>query len=110
VQHVAIGRLPDQPAHDDPTRLHQPTGPIDRTDPAAVAAALVIAGLADQDLEVVDLGVDTLAIEPTAASVRVAATHRPPTAAAAAHTSVYELDLTREPNGAWQLAGFRQTQ
>ncbi len=56
----------------------------------------------------VDLGVETLAANGSAAHVRIAATHR--TQAGAPHTSVYELDLSRDAGGSWRLVGFRQSQ
>ncbi len=107
LRHVAIARLAEEPAHDDELPVQQPPGPVDRSDPAAVAAALIVAGLAEQGLQVVDLGVQTLAVNPTAATVRVAATHRAEMAGAP-HTSVYELDLTPEPDGSWRVVDFRQ--
>ena len=109
VRHVAISRLPQQPAHGDERLLDQPPGLTDPSDPAAVAAALVRAGLVGEGLEVVDLGVDALVIGPAAATVRVAATHRSELAGAP-HTSVYELDLVRDPGRPWRLAGFLQAQ
>jgi len=110
VGHVAISQLPEQPAHEPDLPLDQPSRPMDRSDPAAVAAALVVAGLAEQGLEVVDLGVQTLPATADGITVRVAATHRP--GQGAPHTSVYELDLTRVggPGGSWRLAGSRQAQ
>jgi hypothetical protein len=108
VGHVTIAGLPEQPAHEHDGPLERPAAPMDRDDPAAVAAGLVVEGLAEQDLEVVDLGVDTLAASPSAATVRIAATHQ--TETGIPHTSVYELDLSRDPEGSWRLVGFRQAQ
>ena len=108
VRHVTVSRLPDQPAHDDERPLEDPAGPVDRDDPAAVGVALVVDGLAEQNLDVVDLGVETLAANPSTATVRIAATHR--TEAGAPHTSIYELDLSRDADGPWRLVGFRQAQ
>lgn len=109
VRHVAIQRLPEQPAHEADRPLDQPPGPVDRSDPAAVAVAIVVAGLAEQGLEVVDMGVEAVPATSDRVTVRVAATHRAGVSAAP-HTSVYELDLTRGPGGSWRLAGFRQAQ
>ena len=106
LRHVAVAALPEEPAHDDELRSIEPPGSVDRSDPGAVAAELIVSGLAEQGLEVVDLGVENLAATPTAATVRIAATHRAETATAL-HTSVYEVDLTRDRGGPWRLAGFR---
>lgn len=107
VSQVSIWRLPDQPDHGPDRPTDQPPGPLDRSDPTEVAVAQIVAGLADQGLDVVDLGVDTLRASSAAVTVRVAATHRAG-AAGPPHTSVYELDLTRTADGSWQPAGFRQ--
>ena len=106
VRHVAVAALPEEPAHDDELLVTRPSGSVDRSEPAAVAAELIVAGLAEQGLEVVDLGVEILVATPSAATVRVAATHRAETATAL-HTSVYELDLTRDRGGPWRLARSR---
>ena len=108
VRHVTVSRLPDQPAHDHERPVKHPARSVARNDPAAVAVALVVDGLAEQDLEVVDLGVETLAANPSTATVRIAATHR--TQDGAPHTSIYELDLSRAAEGSWRLVGFRQAQ
>jgi hypothetical protein len=108
VRHVSIAGLPEQPAHDHDRPLEHPAAPVDRDDPAAVAVGLIVEGLAEQDLEVIDLGVDTLAASPSTATVRIAATHQ--TQTGTPHTSVYELDLSRDAEGSWRLAGFRQAQ
>ncbi|HUG86840.1 MAG TPA: hypothetical protein VMM13_19880 [Euzebya sp.] len=107
IRQVAIARLPEQPAHAPELPLDQPPGPVDRSDPAAVAVALIVAGLAEEGLEMMDLGVQTLPASPNAVTVRVAAAHRAELASAP-HTSVYELDLTRGPGGTWRLVGYRQ--
>ena len=107
VRHVAISRLPEQPAHHDEVPVAQPPGPLDRSDPVAVAVALIVTGLAEEGLEVVDLGTETLAAKPAVATVRVAASHRQQ-GGATPHTSVYELDLSRDPGGSWRRVGFRQ--
>lgn len=109
VRHVALSRLPEQPAHDHEVPVAQPPGPVDRSDPAAVAVALIVTGLAEQGLEVVDLGTETLVANPDVATVRIAATHRADVTAAP-HTSVYELDLIRDPEGSWRLVDSRQAQ
>ncbi len=109
VRHVAISRLPEQPAHDHEAPVAQPSGPVDRGDPVAVAVALIVTGLAEQGLEVVDLGTETLVANPAVATVRIAATHRADVTAAP-HTSVYELDLTRDADGSWRLVDFQQAQ
>ena len=106
VGHVAISRLPEQPAHHE-MPVAQPPSPLDRSDPVAVAVALIVTGLAEEGLEVVDLGTETLAAQPAVATVRVAATHRPQ-GGATPYTSVYELDLSRDPDGSWRTVGFRQ--
>ena len=108
VRHIAVSRLPDQPAHDHERPLEYPAGPVDRDDPAAVAVAVIAGGLVEQDLQLVDLGVETLAPNPSTATVRIAATHRTDTGAP--QTSVYELDLSRAAEGSWRLVGFRQSQ
>ena len=108
VRHVTESRVPDQPAHDDDRPVEHAGGRANRDDPAAVAVATVVDGLAEQNLEVVDLGVETLGENPSTATVRIAATHR--TQAGAAHTSIYELDLSRAAEGSWRLVGFRQAQ
>jgi hypothetical protein len=104
---VAIARLPEQPAHDAELPLHQPPGPVDRSDPAAVAVALIASGLAQEGLEVIDLGVQSLPTAANTVTVRVAAAHRAELASAP-HTSVYELHLSREPGGTWRLVDYRQ--
>lgn len=108
VRQLAIAALPEEPAHDDALALQPSAEPVDRSDPAAVAVELIVGGLAGQGLGVVDVGVEALAGTATAVTVLVAATHRAGTAAVE-HTSVYELDLTRDTGGSWRLAGFRQT-
>jgi hypothetical protein len=107
VRQAAIARLPEQPAHDDDQPVHRPPDSVDLDDPAAVAVELIVAGLAEQGLEVVDVGVETLTVTPKAVTVLVAATHRAEMTGVP-HTSVYELDLTRDPGGAWRLVGFGQ--
>ena len=107
LRHVAMAPLPEESAHDDDLPLERSPGPVERSDPAAVAMELILGGLAEQGLEVLDIGVQTVAANPTAATVRVAATHRIETTRAP-HTSVYELDLARVPDGTWHLVGFRQ--
>ena len=106
VGHVAISRLPEQPAHHE-VLVAQAPGPLDRSDPVAVAVGLIVTGLAEESLEVVDLGTETVAAKPAVATVRVAATHRQ-RGGAAPYTSVYELDLRRDPDGSWRTVGFRQ--
>lgn len=107
VGHVVISRLPEQPAHDPEQPLDPPSGPLDRRDPAAVAVRIVVAGLARQGLEVVDLGVHAPSAASDRVTVRVVATHRGGVSGAV-HTSVYELDLSRSPAGVWRLVGYRQ--
>jgi hypothetical protein len=107
LRHVAVGPLPEEPAHDDDLPVAQPPRTVDRSDPAAAAVELIVTGLAEQGLEVVDVGVEILATTPAAATVLIAATHRTDTTGAP-HTSVYELDLDREPGGTWWLVEFRQ--
>lgn len=106
VRHVVISRLPEQPGHPDEVRVAQPGG-LDRSDPVSVAVAVIVTGLAEEGLEVVDLGTETLAATPAVATVRVAATHRPE-GGATPYTSIYELDLSRAPDGSWRTVGFRQ--
>ena len=106
VRHLALSRLAEGPAHDDALPVEPALGPLDQNDPEEVAAALIVAGLAEQGLEVVDVGVQTLARETAAATVRVAATHR--ARGGAPHTSIYELQLSRRPEASWRLVGFRQ--
>ena len=108
-RHVAVSQLRELPAHDPDTPVVLPSDPVDRGDPEAVTAALIVAGLAEQGLEVVDLGTATVAASAAMASVRVAATHRVD-ATATPHTSVYELDLIRDGQGSWHLLEFRQAQ
>ncbi|HEX2029009.1 MAG TPA: hypothetical protein VHF25_13520, partial [Nitriliruptorales bacterium] len=74
IQQVAIADLPDQPAHNPSRPVHQRLGPVDRSDPQAVALALIIAGLAREGLEVVDVGAQTASTSADQATVRVAAT------------------------------------
>ena len=106
IRHLAIPRLAEEPAHDDALPVEPAPEAVDRHDPEAAAAALILAGLAEQGLEVVDLGVETLDRDPAAATVRVAATHQ--AEGGAQHTSVYELDLARGRNTPWRLVGFHQ--
>ena len=108
VAHIAVSRLPEQPAHDPDRPLRQASASAQQDDAAAVAVAQIVAGLTEQGLEVVDLGVQTLRATPDSVTVRVAVTHQP--VAATPHTSVYELDLARGQRGPWRLAGFRQPQ
>jgi hypothetical protein len=107
-RHISVSHLPEQPAHDDERALEHPAGPLDQDDAAAAAVALIAGGLAEQGLEVVDLGVETLAATPSTARVRVAVAHR--TKAGAPHTSVYELNLARDAENSWRLDGYRQAQ
>jgi len=109
VRHVAVSRLPELPAHDPDAPIVLPSDPVDGSDPVAVAQALIVTGLAEQSLEVVDLGTDTRARTAAVATVRVAATHRAD-ATATPYTSVYELSLTRDGQGSWHLLEFRQAQ
>ena len=109
VRHVVVARLPELPAHDPDAPVVLPSDPVDRSDPEAVAAALVVTGLTKQGLDVVDLGTDTVVATAAVATVRVAATHRAD-ATATPHTSVYELKLTRDRAGSWHLLEFRQAQ
>jgi hypothetical protein len=106
VRHLALARLAEEPAHDDALPVKPDADPVDPDDAEAIAASLIATGLADQGLQVVDLGVETLAWTPAAATVQVAATHRG--GGAATHTSVYELDLARDPDTPWRLVAFRQ--
>ena len=108
VRHVELSGLPEQPAHDHEGPPEQPPG-VDRGDPAVVAVALVVDGLAEQGLEVIDLAVERVRGRPEAVTVRVAATHQP-AASGPSHTSVYELDLARGHDRGWRLVGSRQTQ
>lgn len=109
VGHVVITQLPEQPAHEPEQPLDRPSGPVDRGDPAAVAVRIVVVGLAEQGLEVVDLGVHAPFATSDRVTVRVVATHRGGVSAAV-HTSAYELDLSRGPAGLWRLVGHRQAQ
>jgi hypothetical protein len=106
IRHLAIPRLAEEPTHDDALPAEPAPEAVDRHDPEAAAAALIVAGLVDQGLQVVDLGVETLHRDPAAATVRVAATHQ--AEGGATHKSVYELDLARRPEASWRLVGFRQ--
>ena len=109
VSRVAISRLPEQPAHDDAARpLEHPTATNPR-DPTAVAAALILEGLAKQGLGVIDLGAETVRTAANDATVRVAATHEA-AGSTGRHTSIYELDLRRDRGRNWNLVGSRQTQ
>ena len=109
VRHVVVSRLPEQPAHDPDAPVVLPSDPVDRGDPEGFAAALIAHGLAEQGLEVVDLGTDTVVATAAVATVRVAVTHRAD-ATATPHTSVHELDLTRDGGRSWHLLEFRQAQ
>jgi hypothetical protein len=106
VRHLALARLTEEPAHDDALPVELTSDPVDPDDAEAVAVSLIATGLADQGLQVVDLGVETLAWTDATANVRVAVTHR--AEGGATHTSVYELDLARGPNSPWRLVGFGQ--
>lgn len=77
--------------------------------PAHVATAIVLDGLAEEGLEVLDFGVEHIAVGSAAATVRVAATHRG-AKATAPHMSVYVLALVREGSRRWRLASFEQAQ
>ena len=109
VGHVVIALLPELPAHVSEQPLDLPPGPVDRRDPAAVAVGIVVVGLAEQGLEVVDLGVHAPSTTSDRVTVWVVATHRGGVSAAV-HASVYELDLARGPAGLWGLVGYRQAQ
>ena len=109
VAQLALSQLPQQPAHGDERPLLRPSDPDGPDDPAAVAAAVILAGLAEEQREVVDLGIETIQAASQAVTLLVAATHRSGLEAAP-HTSVYELDVTRHPDGSWRLASFRQVQ
>lgn len=107
VRHVELSALPEQHPHDDPVPLDPRGGPVEQGDPAAVAVALIVDGLGEQGLEVVDLGVETARASADAATIRIAATHQAGTSGPS-HTSVYEVDLARDPDGPWRSVGFRQ--
>lgn len=109
VRHIETSQLPEQPAHEPHAPLDPSPGPVDHGDPESVAVALIVEGLADQGLQVVDLGVEGLPAQRGVVTVRVVATHQAD-AAAMSHTSVYEIDLARDPAGSWRPVGFRQAQ
>jgi hypothetical protein len=108
VRHVAAGQLPDQPLHDadNGTNGSSVSGEVDPTDPVAVATARTVGSLRAQGLEVVDLGAETTVRVDDLVTVRVAVTHRNGPDATP-HTSVYELDLTRDRDGVWEVTRAR---
>lgn len=70
---------------------------------------IVVEGLVEQGLEVVDLGVHAPPATSDRVTVRVVATHQD-AVSGTVHTSAYELDLNRGPAGVWVLARYRQAQ
>jgi hypothetical protein len=105
---VIDGRLPEQPFHDagpPPGGRHE-LADLDQADPAEVAIDRIAARLAAQGLEIDDLGIATIARADDRVTLRVAATHRTGPAATP-YTSVYELDLTRGPDGHWSVTRSR---
>lgn len=106
VRHVDIARLPELPLHDleapPPDLAASPA--VDLADPVAVATGHIRAGLTAEGLEVVDLDGDQTAAAGGRVSVGVVATHRTGPAGQP-HTSVYELDLARQPEGSWAVVG-----
>lgn len=100
IRHVELRQLPAAPAHDDPRPIEL-RDPPDPADPAQVAIAQLVAGLAAQDLQVVDIGAATIRTTPDRRTLRVAVTHR--TDRSAPHTSVYEVELARGGDGSWAV-------
>ena len=108
VRHVTISGLPEQPTNDPDRPLKHPAVSLDRDDPAAVAVTLIEDGLAEEGLQLLDVGVQTRTSRPGAATVRIAATHQ--AQGGTRHTSIYELDLARHPKASWRVVTFHQSQ
>lgn len=106
VSHVAVERLPQEPAH-HPATAEELTLPPGLSGPAAVAASTITSALRAQGLVVSDVGVETVSSTGDRATVLVTATHV--ASSAATHTSVYELGLVREA-GRWRIVGYRVVQ
>ncbi len=107
ITRVAIGDLPQEPAH-GPELLAEPVPKVESKDAVAVAVDLVVDGLVEQGLVVLDIGAEPVDIRPGSATVRIAVTHA--SESGGLHTSGYELYLLRDTNDRWISAGFRQLQ
>lgn len=103
---IDLEQLPDVPHHDGPRPMAfaQP----DAAEPEQVAISQLVDGLAAQGLDVVDVGSTTTGAGPDHRTLRVAVTHQ--SARSAPHTSVYELELTRDDAGTWTVVSWTAVQ
>ena len=100
VAHVQVGDLPQPPSHTDahdPVEI--PSAAPGDSDPAAAAIRVVAQGLEVQGLTVTDIGGQVISVAEATASVAVTATFTSPHGRS--HTAIYELDLSRDPDGRW---------
>ncbi len=107
ITRVAIVDLPQEPAH-GPELLPQPVPKVEPKDAVAVAVDLVVDGLQEQGLVIIDIGSEPVDISPGSATVRIAATHT--SESGDLHTSGYELYLLQDTHDRWISAGFLQLQ
>lgn len=78
----------------------------DQHDPAAVAAELVLDGLAEQGLSVIAVETELVEHRDQVARVQVAVVHS--TGRGHPHQSLYTIELDQTRDG-WQTAGFTET-
>lgn len=107
IRQIELRALPAPPAHDDPQPIEIDDRP-DPTDPQQVAIAQIVAGLAAQDLEVVDVGVATIGTGTDRRTFAIAVSHR--TRDSTWHTSVYEVVLARDDDGSWAVRSAEAVQ
>ncbi len=109
ISQLAIDRLPELPAHPPERPVPAAATQHGGRSPVAVAERAVVAGLTAQRLEVLDLGAVAVAAGDDRTTVRVVATHQPP-GGGRQHTSIYDLNLTLQPDGGWELVASRTVQ
>lgn len=100
VAHVQVGDFPQPPPHTDahdPVEI--PSALQGNSDPEPIAMRIVAQGLDAQGLTVTDIGAQTTSVASVTAAVAVAATFTSPDGRS--HTTVYELKLSRDPDGRW---------
>lgn len=107
ISRVAVVDLPQEPAH-GPELPPQPAPMGEAKDAVGVAMNLVVHGLEEQGLVVIDIGAEPVEILPTSATVRIAVTHA--SDSGGLHTSAYGIDLIRNSHDRWISVGFRLLQ
>lgn len=105
VRRIALDTLPDGPAHPD-SATPIVVGLPDTGDPVQVATNVLVLGLTQQGLDVLDLGADVPGVPSgEQVTVRVAITHA--NSEGVEHTSVYDVDLTRSNDRTWTVVAVR---